>query len=139
MTDLLEPDGPSSSARPRPSRRGRRRRLRLGSRRSSRPSTGTCATSSTLTAVDRFSQHHDADVLPAQARYYQDLMPIGQPGAGQQYAFEVDLDSCSGCKACVTACHRLNGLDDGEAFRSVGTLVGTEAPALDLSRDDGHH
>jgi Fe-S-cluster-containing dehydrogenase component/DMSO reductase anchor subunit len=93
----------------------------------------------TLTAVERFSRHHDADVLPAQARYYRDLVPLGRPGAGQQYGFEVDLDACSGCKACVAACHRLNGLDDGEAFRSVGTLVGTapappEAePALDLA------
>jgi formate dehydrogenase iron-sulfur subunit len=97
----------------------------------------------TLTAVERFSQRHDADLVPAQSRYYRDLVPLSRPGAGQQYGFEVDLDSCSGCKACVTACHRLNGLDDGEAFRSVGSLVGTmaapaadppaDAPALDLA------
>ena len=82
----------------------------------------------TMTAVERFSSHHDADALPAQARYYRDLIPFDRPQAGQQYAFEVDLDSCSGCKACVTACHSLNGLDEGESFRSVGTLFGT-APA----------
>jgi Fe-S-cluster-containing dehydrogenase component/DMSO reductase anchor subunit len=35
----------------------------------------------------------------------------------------VDLDKCSGCKACVTACHSLNGLDDGEAWRETGLLV----------------
>ncbi|HVY68337.1 MAG TPA: DmsC/YnfH family molybdoenzyme membrane anchor subunit, partial [Verrucomicrobiae bacterium] len=38
--------------------------------------------------------------------------------------FEVDLDACSGCKACVTACHSLNGLDEGETWREVGTLLG---------------
>jgi len=78
----------------------------------------------TLTAVERFSQRHDADVLPAQARYYRDLIPLEQPGPGEQYAFAVDLDSCSGCKACVTACHSLNGLDDDESFRTVGLLTG---------------
>ena len=82
-----------------------------------------------LTAVERFSQHHDAELVPAQSRYYRDLIPLARPTVGQQYAFEVDLDSCSGCKACVTACHRLNGLDDGEAFRTVGTLIAT-VPAV---------
>lgn len=85
----------------------------------------------TMTAVDRFSRHHDqldegASAVPDQARYYRDLVPLDRPGAGQQYGFEVDLDACSGCKACVTACHRLNGLDDGESFRSVGSLIGTQ-------------
>ena len=37
-----------------------------------------------------------------------------------QYAFDVDLDSCSGCKACVSACHSLNGLDEDETWRDVG-------------------
>ena len=50
----------------------------------------------TLTPVERFSRQHDADALPAQARYYRDLVPRGRPGTGQQYAYEVDLDSCSG-------------------------------------------
>src|SRR5207302_2079666 len=45
-------------------------------------------------------------------------------GTGEQYAFEVDLDRCSGCKSCVTACHALNGLDEEETWRSVGTLHG---------------
>jgi formate dehydrogenase iron-sulfur subunit len=84
-----------------------------------------------LTPVERFSARHDADLVPAQSRWYRDLIPSGRPGTGQQYAFAVDLDQCSGCKACVTACHRLNGLDDGEAFRTVGTLVGTVVPEAD--------
>ena len=76
-----------------------------------------------LTAVDRFSRQHDTNQLPAQAKYYRDLIPFTKPQPGQQYAFEVDLDKCSGCKACVTACHSLNGLDEDEVWRSVGLLV----------------
>jgi formate dehydrogenase iron-sulfur subunit len=79
-----------------------------------------------LTAVARFADIHQQDALPAQARYYRDLIPLSKPAAGQQYAFEVDLDKCSGCKACVTACHSLNGLDDGEVWRSVGVLHGAK-------------
>jgi len=77
-----------------------------------------------LSAVARFARIHEQDALPAQARYYRDLIPLTAPGPGQQYAFEVDLDQCSGCKACVTACHALNGLDDDETWRSVGLLHG---------------
>jgi Fe-S-cluster-containing dehydrogenase component/DMSO reductase anchor subunit len=76
-----------------------------------------------LSAVERFADAHDADRLPAGAARYRDLIPVGPPGAGQQYAFDVDLDQCTGCKACVAACHSLNGLDDGESFRSAGLLV----------------
>lgn len=79
-----------------------------------------------LTAVARFADIHQQDALPAQARYYRDLIPLNKPARGQQYAFEVDLDKCSGCKACVTACHSLNGLDDGEVWRSVGVLHGAK-------------
>ncbi len=74
-----------------------------------------------LTAVEKFSRAHDSHALPS-ARY-RDLLPATPPAAGQQYAFEVDLDQCSGCKACVTACHSLNGLDDGETWRDIGGLV----------------
>src|SRR5688500_7952586 len=78
----------------------------------------------TLTAVDAFSGLHDDGDLPANERYYRDLIPLSQPGPGEQYAFEVDLDACTGCKSCVVACHALNGLDDDESWRSVGTLQG---------------
>ncbi|MGN6643220.1 MAG: DmsC/YnfH family molybdoenzyme membrane anchor subunit [Verrucomicrobiota bacterium] len=75
-----------------------------------------------LTAVDRFSQRHERNAIPAQAKYYRDLIPLTKPQAGQQYAFQVDLDKCSGCKACVSACHSLNGLDEGESWRDTGLL-----------------
>lgn len=84
-------------------------------------------------AVDRFSTAHDqreSGDAPVQARWYRDLLPATAPGPGQQYAFDVDLDACSGCKACVAACHSLNGLDEGEAWRDVGLLVGTGDNAL---------
>jgi len=68
-----------------------------------------------LTAVERFAQFHDDAQAPLQGRYYSALIPATPPGPGQQYGFEVDLDRCSGCKACVSACHSMNGLDEGEA------------------------
>lgn len=79
-----------------------------------------------LTAVERFARRHEADEILPGERLYKDLIPLAKPSQGQQYAFQVDLDACTGCKACVTACHRLNGLDDQEAetWRSVGLLHG---------------
>uniref|UniRef100_A0A7C2JYH6 Molybdopterin oxidoreductase n=1 Tax=Schlesneria paludicola TaxID=360056 RepID=A0A7C2JYH6_9PLAN len=77
-----------------------------------------------LTAVDRFAQAHETAAEPLQAKYYRSLLPASPPGPGEQYAFEVDLDLCTGCKSCVTACHALNGLDEHETWRDVGLLVG---------------
>src|SRR5512136_1576047 len=85
-----------------------------------------------LSAVERFARRHERNTLPAQARYYRELLPATPPGRGQQYAFAVDLDACSGCKACVAACHSLNGLDDGETWRDVGLLIGGTAEAPEL-------
>jgi len=94
-----------------------------------------------LSAVERFADLHENGDVPAQARYYRDLIPLGPPGEGQQYAFEVDLDACTGCKACVAACHSLNGLDPDEAFRSVGLLHGgsREQPELRTVTTSCHH
>lgn len=72
-----------------------------------------------LAPVERFSRCE----VPASGSW-QDRIPLTAPGAGQQYAFEVNLDTCTGCKACVTACHNLNGLDEGESYRTVGLLTG---------------
>lgn len=77
-----------------------------------------------LSAVEHFAGLHDAGVLDAAGYVHREVLPAAAPGPGQQYAFAVALDSCTGCKACVAACHSLNGLDEGEAWRSVGVLYG---------------
>lgn len=74
------------------------------------------------TPAARFSEHHDRG--PALESHYRTLIPLSKPGAGEQYAFEVALDRCTGCKACVSACHSLNGLDEDEAWRDTGVLLG---------------
>jgi Fe-S-cluster-containing dehydrogenase component/DMSO reductase anchor subunit len=91
-----------------------------------------------LSAVDRFSAEHDRGGLPAAGRWHE-LMPATPPGPGEQYAFAVDLDACTGCKSCVAACHSLNGLDEGETWRSVGLLVGTDAPVRQHVTTACHH
>ncbi|MDY7106947.1 MAG: DmsC/YnfH family molybdoenzyme membrane anchor subunit [Actinomycetota bacterium] len=90
-----------------------------------------------LSAVERFSRHHDGaghDLVdgdpsaeldrPFHEDWYRALMPASPPGPGEQYRFEVDLAACTSCKSCVAACHSLNGLDEGESWRRTGTLVG---------------
>ncbi len=81
------------------------------------------------TPVARFSTAHDAGPTARLAALRAQLIPLTAPRPGEQYAFEVALDSCTGCKACVSACHSLNGLDDTETWRDVGVLVS----------DDRHH
>lgn len=84
------------------------------------------------TAVERFARRHDDGTLDAatlEAGLYADRLPVAAPGAGQQYAFRVDLDRCTGCKACVAGCHSLNGLDEGESWRTVGQLVAIDPGA----------
>jgi formate dehydrogenase iron-sulfur subunit len=94
-----------------------------------------------LTPVERFAKRHDRANFPAQARYYRDLIPSSLPGRRQQYAFAVDLDVCSGCKACVSACHSLNGLEENETWRDVGLITGSEAgrPYLQTVTTACHH
>jgi formate dehydrogenase iron-sulfur subunit len=79
---------------------------------------------STFSAVDTFSAWHETQGhTSALAPHYVALMPTSPLKAGEQYAFEVDLDACSGCKACVVACHNLNSLDSDETWRKVGWLT----------------
>jgi Fe-S-cluster-containing dehydrogenase component/DMSO reductase anchor subunit len=77
-----------------------------------------------MPAVERFAQWHDKN--HDLSGHYSKLLPTAKPKQGQQYAFEVNLDSCTGCKACVVACHSLNGLEDHESWRSTGSLISTD-------------
>jgi formate dehydrogenase iron-sulfur subunit len=101
-----------------------------------------------LSAVETFSKWHNGETPadgPEQGRLnsprYRSLLPATSPGPGQQYAFEVDLDRCSGCKACVVACHTLNGLDEWESWRDVGLLIGgsRSAPVMQHVTAACHH
>lgn len=89
------------------------------------PRSGNLASREELTAVEQFAQAQQPGGFAGveRAQHYRALLPATAPTPGQQYAFEVDLDRCSGCKACVTACHSLNGLEAGESWRQVGLLV----------------
>ena len=93
------------------------------------------------TAVEVFSRQHDEGSADAAHRVYRNLIPLEAPGPGEQYAFQVDLDACTGCKACVVACHVMNGLDEGESFRTVGMLHGgaAEAPVRQTVTSACHH
>ena len=75
-----------------------------------------------LTAVDEFSSRYKEAGLDSSR--YESLIPSSLPGDFQQFAFRVDLEACTGCKACVTACHNMNGLDEGETWRKVGLIEG---------------
>ena len=77
-----------------------------------------------MSAVERFSQKHESTQGHMQRGYYEDLIPIRKPSTGEQYAFEVELDKCTGCKACVVACHSLNGLHENESWRDIGAIRG---------------
>jgi Fe-S-cluster-containing dehydrogenase component/DMSO reductase anchor subunit len=95
-----------------------------------------------LTAVERFSRHHDTHHDgDGDDRSYHDLIPLSLPKEGEQFSFHVDLDRCTGCKACVTACHSLNGLDEHETWRFVGQLHGGTplAPVLQTVTTACHH
>ncbi|MGJ8656357.1 MAG: DmsC/YnfH family molybdoenzyme membrane anchor subunit [Akkermansiaceae bacterium] len=93
----------------------------------------------TLTAVERFSQQHEYTSKVIQAPSYQDLIPIRKPSTGEQYSFSVDLDKCTGCKACVVACHSLNGLDKTESWRDIGEIVSLDSADKQTVTSACHH
>jgi Fe-S-cluster-containing dehydrogenase component/DMSO reductase anchor subunit len=99
------------------------------------------ASGATGTAVERFAHLRDAGDVPVGEPRYRELLPLSRPGPGEQYAFEVDLDACTGCKACVVACRSLNGLDADESWRTVAVLTGADpaGAALQTVTASCHH
>ncbi|MBC8010650.1 MAG: dimethyl sulfoxide reductase anchor subunit [Burkholderiales bacterium] len=91
------------------------------------------------TPVTRAATAHALQPSAWRAEKFRELVPLTAPAPGQQYAFEVDLDSCSGCKACVSGCHSLNGLDDEETWRDVGVVYGLSALAASAPSSISHH
>ncbi|HLP26614.1 MAG TPA: 4Fe-4S dicluster domain-containing protein, partial [Acidobacteriota bacterium] len=93
------------------------------------------------TPVAQFSALHDFSPSALQSFNPSRLVPLSAPRAGEQYAFEVDLDACTGCKACVSACHALNGLDENETWRDTGQLLGcgSAAPVAQTITTACHH
>jgi len=90
------------------------------------------------TPVAVFSDNHAQGTTSTR---YRDLIPLSTPKPGEQYAFQVDLDACTGCKACVSACHSLNGLDENETWRDVGLIHGgtTAVPYQQTITTACHH
>jgi Fe-S-cluster-containing dehydrogenase component len=76
------------------------------------------------TPVARFAALDHATFADRPSAFVRDSIPLSAAAPGEQYAFEVDLDACSGCKACVAGCHSLNGLDEDETWRDVGLVLG---------------
>ncbi len=91
------------------------------------------------TPVADFSARHDTGLVSVPS--WKTLIPLSRPRQGEQYAFEVNLDQCTSCKACVAACHSLNGLDENEAWRDVDLLAGLKkkAPYLQTITRACHH
>ncbi len=77
-------------------------------------------------AVETFARRHDEGVLSPELKLYEERFRIDHSDLrpGQQLAFQVDLDACTGCKACVAACHSMNGLAPEETWRDVGLVLG---------------
>ena len=77
------------------------------------------------TPVEAFSCLHDDTAAPwTVPRLSRLLFPTSLPGQGRAIPPRGRSDSCTGCKACVAACHNLNGLEEEETWRKVGLLVG---------------
>ena len=77
------------------------------------------------TAVEQFAlQAATQKDTSAQQEPFRALIPTQTPEVGEQYSFEVDVDRCSACKACVSACHHMNGLSSDESWRRVQQWFG---------------
>ncbi len=90
-----------------------------------------------MTAVETYSSYHDTIEENDAHGVYKQLIPGRKLNLGEQYAFQVDMDKCSGCKACVTGCHNKNGLGNAETWRDVGLLFNTESGPDDSIQGKG--
>jgi formate dehydrogenase iron-sulfur subunit len=96
-----------------------------------------CEQQTLQTPVAWFARAHETRSV---SERFAHLIPLSKPEPGSQYAFEVNLDACTGCKACVAACHSLNGLDENEAWRDTGLLLGNRRqPYLQTVTSACHH
>jgi Fe-S-cluster-containing dehydrogenase component/DMSO reductase anchor subunit len=88
-----------------------------------------------LSAVEIFSRRQDEGTMGPDLKRYEERISFdaSELRPGQQLAFQVDLDACTGCKACVTACHSMNGLAEEETWREVGLAVGDGGAAQTLT------
>ena len=83
------------------------------------------ALSQSQSAVEEFAIKEQSIQKPNRKdSFYLSLIPSSFPEKGEQYAFEVDVDRCSSCKACVSACHHMNGLSQDESWRRVQQWFG---------------
>src|SRR5688572_30322348 len=71
----------------------------------------------------RISPKRSLDATPSVVEVRR-LVPTRAPGAGQQYRFHVDMDTCIGCKCCVVACNEQNGNPAAINWRRVVEIEG---------------
>jgi DMSO reductase iron-sulfur subunit len=81
-----------------------------------------------LAGVPSFSER-DRTVVARCGVGMEGRVPDRKPGAGEQYRFHIDMDSCIGCKCCVVACNEQNGNPADINWRRVTEVEGGTFPS----------